>query len=80
MRCAGLAVLPWCVLGHGLGPTGGVGWRHVGNSAIESGPLPSLGHGPGGSGLVLNGRIQLVRENGFRPRFSRPAILSNGSW
>ena len=39
-----LIALPWCVWGQVSGPTGGVGWRHIGNSAIEL-PLPSLATG-----------------------------------
>jgi uncharacterized protein (TIGR03437 family) len=43
--CAALAALPWCVLGPAWGQGTGVGWRHVGNSAIES-ALPSVATGP----------------------------------
>jgi len=43
--CAGLAALPLCVLGPAWGQGTGVGWRHVGNSAIES-ALPSAATGP----------------------------------
>ncbi len=39
-----LAALPWCVWGQVSGQTGGIGWRHIGNSAIEL-PLPSLATG-----------------------------------
>jgi uncharacterized protein (TIGR03437 family) len=39
-----LVAVPWCVWGQVSGQTGGVGWRHVGNSAIEL-PLPSLATG-----------------------------------
>jgi uncharacterized protein (TIGR03437 family) len=40
----GLAALPLCVLGQIWGQ--GTGWRHVGNSAVESGLLPSAATGP----------------------------------
>ncbi len=39
-----LIALPWCVWGQASGPAGGVGWRHIGNSAIQM-PLPSLATG-----------------------------------
>jgi uncharacterized protein (TIGR03437 family) len=42
--CAGLAALQWCALGQAWGQ--GTGWRHVGNSAIELGQLPSAATGP----------------------------------
>ncbi len=44
--CIGLAVLPWCVLGTAWGQQAGPVWRHIGNSAIESGQLPSAATGP----------------------------------
>jgi uncharacterized protein (TIGR03437 family) len=51
VRYAGLATVPWCALWlASLGPVWGQGtgvsWRHVGNSAIESGQLPSEATGP----------------------------------
>src|ERR1700733_960918 len=39
-----LFVLPWCAWGQVSATTGGVGWRHIGNSAIQL-PLPSLATG-----------------------------------
>src|ERR1700722_15523338 len=39
-----LIPFPWCVWGRVSRLTGGVGWRHIGNSAIEL-PLPSLATG-----------------------------------
>jgi len=60
-RSSGVAVV-W--FGNGRGQA--TGWRHVGNSAIELGTeLAFDGHGSGGSGLVLPGRIKIVREDGF---------------
>jgi uncharacterized protein (TIGR03437 family) len=44
--CLGLAALPWCVLGQAWGQETGPGWRHLGNSAIELGTLPSAATGP----------------------------------
>src|ERR1700685_1974771 len=44
--CLGLAALPWCLLGPAWGQETGSNWRHVGNSAIESGGLPSEATGP----------------------------------
>ncbi len=42
---AGLAALPLCVLGSIFAQGTGVGWRHIGNSAIEM-ALPSAATGP----------------------------------
>src|SRR5271166_3005071 len=42
---AGLAALPLCVLGSIFAQGTGVGWRHIGNSAIEI-ALPSAATGP----------------------------------
>src|ERR1700678_1014587 len=41
---AWLVAVPWLVWGQVSGQTGRVGWRHVGNSAIQL-PLPSFGTG-----------------------------------
>ena len=43
--CAALAAWPLCVLGPAWGQGTGVGWRHVGNSAIQL-ALPSAATGP----------------------------------
>ncbi len=45
MGRAGLAALPLCVLGSIFAQGTGVGWRHIGNSAIEM-ALPSAATGP----------------------------------
>jgi uncharacterized protein (TIGR03437 family) len=44
--CVGLAALPWCVLRPAWGQGTGLGWRHVGNSAIQLTTLPSAATGP----------------------------------
>jgi uncharacterized protein (TIGR03437 family) len=41
---AGLAMGSWCAWGQGPGAAAGVGWRHIGNSAMEL-ALPSLATG-----------------------------------
>jgi uncharacterized protein (TIGR03437 family) len=65
---AGVAALPWVVFGQSVGAqTSGVGWRHIGNSAMEL-ALPSLATGavdrvwysPDGSSLyakTASGRV-----------------------
>ncbi|MGA2216094.1 MAG: hypothetical protein ABSH31_22665 [Bryobacteraceae bacterium] len=44
--CLGLAALRWCASGPAWGQEAGPVWRHVGNSAIELGVLPSVATGP----------------------------------
>jgi uncharacterized protein (TIGR03437 family) len=44
--CLGLAALPWCALVPAWGQETGSNWRHLGNSAIETGALPSTATGP----------------------------------
>jgi len=50
VRYAALAALPWLALTQASGPLWGQGtgvsWRHIGNSAVESGQLPSEATGP----------------------------------
>jgi len=69
---AGLAMGSWCAWGQGPGAATGVGWRHIGNSAMEL-ALPSLATGgvdrvwysPDGASLyakTASGRVFETRD------------------